>query len=327
MQLFQDQIRFGIHAGQQNITPPAYLRLWQQAELLGYDWASCFDHFMPIQTDPEGTCLEGLTLLSALAAHTSSIRCGILVVGVTYRNPAVLAKIASTIDHVSGGRLELGIGAAWYELEHNQYGIPFPPPAQRIRMLGEAVKILKSLWTEHRTTFNGRYYTLTDALSEPKPLQQPHIPIWIGGSGEQLTLRVVAESADGWNGFRSSIDEYQHKLDVLARHCRDVGRDPGDIRKSLGMVPLVRETEAEVEERLQELSAQGSPLVQTLKQQGLVGTPDQCVEQLRPYLELGVGDFLLLMRVPYDMLSLEVVAKRVAPALKAESTRLLAARS
>jgi alkanesulfonate monooxygenase SsuD/methylene tetrahydromethanopterin reductase-like flavin-dependent oxidoreductase (luciferase family) len=234
-----------------------------------------------------------------------------------------LAKIAATIDHVSGGRLELGMGAAWYELEHNQYGIPFPSPAQRIRMLGEAVKIVKSLWTEHRTTFHGRYYTVTHALCEPKPLQKPHIPVWIGGAGEQLTLRVVAESADGWNTFLTSPAEYRHKLDVLAHHCRDVGRDPADIRKSLAMAALVRETEAEVAERLQELTAQGSPQAEALRR-GVLGTPERCVEQLRPYLELGVGDFLLSARAPTDAETLELVAKRVAPALKSEGRRLLA---
>ncbi len=207
MQIFDGQIRFGIHSGPQHTNFADYLDLWKTAEDLGFDWASVFDHFLPIQTDPEGPCFEGLTLLSAMAAHTSRIRCGVLVVGNTYRRPAVLANIATTIDHVSGGRLELGVGAGWYEMEHEEYGIPFYTPGRRIRALGESGRILKSLWTERRTTFEARYYQLENALCEPKPVQQPSIPLWIGGAGERLTLRVVAEVADGWNTFFLPLDE------------------------------------------------------------------------------------------------------------------------
>ena len=226
MQIFQGRIRFGIHSGQQHTTMDKYVELWKAAEDLGFEWASVFDHFLPIHSDPEGPCFDGPTLLSAMAAHTSRIRCGILVVGNTYRHPAVLANIAATIDHVSGGRLELGVGAGWYELEHSQYGIEYFTTGRRIRMLGEALPILKGMWTEHRATFRGRYYTVTEALCEPKPVQQPHIPLWVGGAGERLTLRVVAESADGWNTFYMPEDAYRHKLNVLAGHCGDVGGTP-----------------------------------------------------------------------------------------------------
>ena len=156
MALFPDQLRFGIHAGQQYTDFPSYLELWRTAEELGLDWASVFDHFMPIQADPTGPCFEGMTLLAAMAAHTERLRIGVIVTGVTYRSPAVLAKEAVTIDHVSGGRLEMGIGGAWYELEHDQYGIPFPPIGKRLAMMGEAAVIMKSLWTEERTTFDGQ---------------------------------------------------------------------------------------------------------------------------------------------------------------------------
>jgi F420-dependent oxidoreductase-like protein len=326
MQIFDGQIRFGVHSGQQNTTFADYLHLWRTAEDLGYDWASVFDHFMPIQTDPEGTCFDGLTLLSAMAAHTSRIRCGVLVVGNTYRHPAVLANIATTIDHVSGGRLELGVGAGWYELEHDQYGIPFHTVGRRIRMLGETAKILRSLWTEHRTTFKGRYYTLTDALCEPKPVQQPRIPLWVGGAGEKMTLRVVAESADGWNTFFSPLDEYKHKLDVLAGHCRDTGRDPNDIRKSLVVQAMVGETEAEVQETAQRLAAGRGGDLNALRQRAIVGTPEQCAEQLLAYVRLGVGDFIIGARPPANVRALELIAKKVAPIVKQEGARIVAAR-
>lgn len=320
MQIFEGQIRFGIHSGQQHATLADYLNLWRRAEDLGFDWASVFDHFLPIFSDPEGPCFDGLTLLSAMAAHTSRIRCGVLVVGVTYRHPAVLANIATTIDHVSGGRLELGVGGAWYELEHSQYGIDFPPVGRRIRMLGEALKILRSMWTEHRTTFEGRYYSLMDALCEPKPVQQPHPPLWVGGQGEKLTLRVVAESADGWNTFFMPLDDYRRKLDALASHCEAVGRDPADIRKSLVVQAYVREDEAELAKGAERMASRFGA---DAAQRAVVGTPEQCVSKLLPYVEAGVGDFLVGARPPgTDLESLELVATKVAPLLRSERVGL-----
>lgn len=316
MQIFEGQIRFGIHAGQQHTTFDDYAELWRVAEELGFDWASVFDHFVPIFSDPEGPCYDGLTLLAAMAAQTSTIRCGILVVGNTYRHPAVLANMATTIDHISKGRLELGIGAGWWEMEHEQYGIPLHKPGRRIRMLGEATQIIKSLWTEERTTFEGRYYNLENAMCEPKPEQQPSIPLWIGGAGEKLTLRVVAESADGWNTFFGPIDAYKHKLDVLADHCRAVGRDPGDIRKSLVVQAIVGETEAEVEERLAAQAAARNVEPEMLRQGAIVGTPEQCAAQLKPYVDIGVGDFIIGARAPVDYRALELVAKELAPRVR-----------
>lgn len=322
MQVFGDAVRFGIHSGQQNTTFDQYLELWTRAEEMGFEWASVFDHFMPIQSDPTGPCFDGMTLLAAMAAHTSRIRCGILVVGNSYRNPALLAKIATTIDHISGGRLELGVGAGWYQLEHDQYNIPFPPIGRRIRMLSESTKILKSLWTEPRSDFHGRYYTVNQAMSEPKPLQTPHIPLWIGGAGEKLTLRVVAESADGWNTFFGPLDYYQHKLAALAEHCRDTGRNPADIRKSLSLQAVVGETAAEVDERLDKAALGRGVDRDALRGRGIVGTPEQCVEQLLPYLKLGVRDFIIGARVPADMRSLELIATKVMAIVKAEAASL-----
>ncbi len=231
MQIFEGRLRFGIHSGQQHTDFAGYLALWKRAEELGLDWASVFDHFVPIFSDPEGPCFDGYTLLAAMAAHTSRIRCGIVVTGVTYRHPAVLANMAATIDHVSGGRLEVGMGAAWWELEHQQYGIPFPRAGVRMDMLREACLILRSMWTERRTTFDGEHWHLRDALCEPKPVQS-QLPLWIGGTGERRTLRIVAEVADGWNTFLTSEEEYRHLLDVLETRCKDFGRDPADIRSS-----------------------------------------------------------------------------------------------
>jgi alkanesulfonate monooxygenase SsuD/methylene tetrahydromethanopterin reductase-like flavin-dependent oxidoreductase (luciferase family) len=149
-----------------------------------------------------------------------------------YRHPAVLAKIASTVDHVSGGRLDMGLGAGWFELEYNMYGIPFPRPAQRIAELDEALQMLKLLWTEELASFEGKYYTLKEARHEPKPLQKPYPPITLGGSGEQLMLRVVAKHADIYNGPGGSPEVIAHKNRVLDEHCAEVGRNPREIMRS-----------------------------------------------------------------------------------------------
>jgi alkanesulfonate monooxygenase SsuD/methylene tetrahydromethanopterin reductase-like flavin-dependent oxidoreductase (luciferase family) len=299
---FTDRLRFGIHAGQQYSDFPAYLELWRTAEDLGLDWASVFDHFLPIQADPTGPCFEGLTLLAAMAAHTQRLRCGIVVVGVTYRSPAVLAKMAATIDHISGGRL--------------QYGIPFPPLGQRLGMMGEAAEILKSLWTQETTTFSGRHYQLSGARAEPKPLQSPSIPLWIGGAGERVTLRHVAAHADGWNTFLMPMEDYQRKLCALDDHCADVGRDRSEIRLQLVLQAVLGTNAAEIEDQLRARAEGLRVEVDALRGSVLAMTPQQLVEHLRPYVEVGVGDFLLLARPPMDRRTLELFAGEVAPALR-----------
>jgi alkanesulfonate monooxygenase SsuD/methylene tetrahydromethanopterin reductase-like flavin-dependent oxidoreductase (luciferase family) len=176
------------------------------------------------------------------------------------------------------------------------------------------------LWTQERTSFKGRYYTITDASCEPKPLQQPSIPLWIGGAGEQLTLRMVAESADGWNTFLIPVDAYKRKLEVLARHCGDVGRDPRDIRKSLVLGAVIGATEAEVREAV----ARGGGNLAALRQGGVVGTPEQCAEQVMDYVRLGVGDFILRARPPANVRQLELFAHKVAPIVRQEAAAILA---
>jgi F420-dependent oxidoreductase-like protein len=282
-------LRFGIHSGQQNATSfDDYLAIWKFAEEAGLDWASVFDHFQPIQSDPTGPCFEGFTLLAAMAAHTTNLACGIIVSGVTYRHPAVVAKMATTIDHISGGRMELGIGAAWNEEEHGEYGIDFPRIGVRMDMLDEACHVLRLLWTEKRANFAGKHYTLTEAQNEPKPVQE-RMPLWVGGSGEKRTLRIVAEHATGWNTFHGAPAEYRHKLDVLERHCADVGRDPAEIRKQV----VVRADVAAAQ------------------------TTEELVESLLPHKAMGVEDFLVSARPPADLATIERFAREVGPALRA----------
>jgi F420-dependent oxidoreductase-like protein len=316
MQPFDGQLRFGIHAGQQNTDYASYAELWRQAEAMGLDWASVFDHFLPIYSDPQGPCFEGFTLLAAMAAQTSRLRCGIVVSGITYRHPALLANIAVTLDHISGGRFELGLGAAWYELEHEQYGIDFPRFRDRADRLREASMIVKQMWTQERTTFDGDHFHLTDALCEPKPVQTPSIPLWIGGAGERVTLRVVAEVADGWNTFLIPPEEYRHKVDVLAEHCASFGRDPRDIRRSLVAAPLLAETESELQDRVDALASRLGIAADEVGERFTVATAERFTEMLLPYLDMGVGDVLVRMRAPADGRTMELFATSVAPALR-----------
>jgi F420-dependent oxidoreductase-like protein len=313
MQIFGDRIRFGIHAGPQNVSFDELLEMWQRAEELDYDWVSVFDHFMPIfGPNPDGGCFEGVTLMAALAAHTSKIRVGMLVTGVTYRHPAVAANMAATIDHISGGRAEYGVGAAWFEKEHDQYGIPFPRIGVRMDMLDEACRVMRGLWTENRFSFEGKHFQLKDAQMDPKPVQE-HMPLVIGGSGEKRTLRIVAEHGDVWNTFFGELETFEHKLNVLSQHCADVGRDPADIRKSVTYRAVLAEDEAGVEERRKELESRGAS-----RFTWFVGTPEQLVDALKPWAERGAGDFLLGASAPYDWQTFELVATKVAPALRAE---------
>jgi alkanesulfonate monooxygenase SsuD/methylene tetrahydromethanopterin reductase-like flavin-dependent oxidoreductase (luciferase family) len=230
--------------------------------------------------------------------------------------------MAATIDHVSGGRLEFGYGAAWYELEHEQYGIPFPRIGVRMDMLDEACRIVRSLWTEKRTTFEGQHYQLRDAMCEPKPLQE-HLTLIIGGSGERRTLRIAAEHGDGWNTLYMPFDQYRHKLEVLDRHCADVGRDRGEIRQQLAVPMVLGDDEAEAQERLEELAARMHANIDEVRSLFLVATPEQFVETLQPYVELGVRDILMMARPPGDRRTIELFAKRVAPELR-ERARAIA---
>jgi F420-dependent oxidoreductase-like protein len=309
--MFGPVIRFGVYSGPQHASFDDCLELWGRCEELGYDWLSVFDHFMPIVGDPDGPCFEGPTMLAAMAAHTARVRIAILVTAVTYRHPAVAANIAATIDHISGGRVEYGVGAGWFESEHRQYGIPFPRLGVRMDMLDEACRVMRGLWTEERLSFAGEHYVLHDARMEPKPLQA-RLPLIIGGEGEKRTLRIVAEHADVWNTGLGDIETFRHKLEVLWRHCEAVGRDPGEIRKSLTFRAVLAEDEPGLRERRRELAAK-LPIEESLF---LFLTPEQLVERMLPFAELGAGDFLLAAYSPYDWQTLELVAREVAPAVR-----------
>jgi F420-dependent oxidoreductase-like protein len=228
------RLTFGIKTVPQHTTYEAMLAVWREADAIpSIEHAWLFDHFAPINSDVNGPCLEGWTVLAAFATEIKRLRMGLMVTGNTYRHPAVLAKIAATVDIISNGRVDLGIGAGWNVYEHESMGIPLYAPGERIRRLGEACEIIKLLYTQHTTDFDGRYYQLKDARCEPKPVQKPYPPIVIGGSGEQLTLRVVARHADIWNFGGSDPEQFKHKQRILKEHCDAVGRDFSEIALSI----------------------------------------------------------------------------------------------
>ena len=224
-------MRFGLDVAQQRVSWDELVRRVQLAEALGFEGVWGFDHLQPMYGEGPGETFEGMTTLAALAGATSTIRLGLLVSGVTYRHPSMLAAEAMTIDHASHGRLDLSLGAAWFDKEHNELGIPFPSLGERFDRLEDALEVVTRLFTGEVVSYEGKTMSLTDARLRPTPVQQPRPPIWIGGSGPRRTLPLVAKYADVWHSFGSpnSLGEASRRLDELAE---DAGRDPADILRA-----------------------------------------------------------------------------------------------
>jgi F420-dependent oxidoreductase-like protein len=261
-----------------------------ECEQLGYDSVWLDDHLM----FENRRILECWTTLSALATATSKIRLGTMVLCSAFRNPALLAKMAATLDVISNGRLEFGIGAGVQQDEHKAYGIPFPKPHARVSRLKEAVEIIKKMWTEEKASYEGNFYRISGALCEPKPVQKPHPPITIGGAGEKFTLKVAAQHADRYDWGPVPLELYKHKLAVLESHCKTVGRDFNEIEKScwLGGQIFMVEDQKEKEEKVQQLKPENVS-VADFKQLNFVATPDECKQEIRRFRSLGVTYFML----------------------------------
>jgi F420-dependent oxidoreductase-like protein len=231
-------MRFAFKTSPQNTTWADMLAVWREAEDIElYESGWLFDHFYPIWSpqkaaDPRDPCLEGWTALTALAQATTRLRLGMLVTGIHYRHPAVLANMAATIDIISGGRLELGVGAGWNEQESGAYGIPLGTPRERSDRFEEACQVLIGLLSQESTDFQGSFYQLTDARCEPKGPQRPHPPLVVGGNGERRTLLTAARYAQHWNFLGGPVEDFTRKRDILYAHCQDVGRDPKEITLS-----------------------------------------------------------------------------------------------
>ncbi len=227
-------MRLGLDVAQHQLQWRELVERVRFAEDAGFDGAWVFDHFTPLYGDPAGPCLEGWTVLAGLAAGSSRIRLGTLVTGITYRPPSILATEAITIDQISNGRLEIGLGAAWHQPEHDQLGIPFPPLKERAEMLEEGVQVMRLLMTKDHADFHGRHYQLNDASYHPRPVQKPHPPIWIGADGEKLMLPLVARQADAWHGF-GSASAMVSKTKLLDQLAEKAGRNPKAILRSASL--------------------------------------------------------------------------------------------
>jgi alkanesulfonate monooxygenase SsuD/methylene tetrahydromethanopterin reductase-like flavin-dependent oxidoreductase (luciferase family) len=247
-------------------------------------------------------------MMSAIAARTERVRIGTLVLCNSFRNPALLAKSLTTIDHISNGRLEVGLGAGWMEQEYRANGYEFPSVGTRLRQLEEGLQILKAMFTENRATFKGRYYTVADAPNNPKPVQKPHPPIMIGGAGEKVMLRLVAKYADRWNcpaGYR----DFKKTLGVLHEHCRAVARDPREITVSEQLMVCIGANKAEADQKW-EMAKGRKPFSFT----AVKGTPDEVIKQLRERVAWGITMFTIMFADMAPPQTVELFAREVMPA-------------
>ncbi|HUO03892.1 MAG TPA: TIGR03560 family F420-dependent LLM class oxidoreductase [Candidatus Binataceae bacterium] len=300
------KVNFAVFSPQAGLSWIALLDRAHRCESLGYHSIWLVDH-MWTRGMPDLEHHECVALMAGLAARTEKIRIGTLVMCNSYRNPALLAKSLVTIDHISNGRLEIGYGAGWMGEEYKAYGYEFPEMKTRLKAFEEGLHIIKAMFTEKRATFKGRHYSVEAAPLSPKPVQQPHPPITIGGSGEKVMLKLVAKFADRWNcpaGYKS----FEHKLDVLKAHCKDVGRDFATLDVSEQLLICIGKTDEEVEQKWK--MAQMFPFVST----GIKGTPPQVIDALKKRVAMGITTFTIFFSDLAPPPTLELFAKEVMPA-------------
>jgi F420-dependent oxidoreductase-like protein len=311
----------GIDADRQWAT---MLEVAQHAERGPWESVWVYDHFHTVPEPIEQVTHEAWTLMAALGATTSRVRLGQMCTCMSYRNPAYLAKVAATIDVISGGRVEMGIGGGWYEHEWRAYGYGFPPAAERLGRLEEGVEIMRQLWTSGTATLDGRYYQVDGAIGRPMPLQDGGIPFWIAGGGERRTLRIAAQYAR-YTNFDGAPEPFAHKSEVLAEHCRALGTDFDAIVRSANYNVVIGATEREVDDRLALIRARYEPLVspeqventvEQFRSGPLVGTPEQIVERLAKLQDLGMTYAITYFgEAAYDRSGIELFEREVVPAL------------
>jgi F420-dependent oxidoreductase-like protein len=300
------QVCFGVHAGLQHTSIVELNELWARIETLGFEWISIWDHFYAADGSGDPHCLEAITSHAALAAATTKVTCGSLVYSAGYRHPAVLANAMATLDQIANGRVVLGLGAGWLKHEYDAYGMHYGKPGERLRMLSEYIQCVRGLLTQDSTTFAGEFFTLTDAKCEPKPVQA-RLPIWVGGGGEKVTLRITAQFADGWNAPFIAPEDWAHKANVLDEHCAAVGRDPKEITKTVNVGMAFTD---------EELKRQFGPMANFVKPGVLSGSVQEMVDKVSAYVTAGAEQVNLAMRAPFDRDGLERFASEVMPAVR-----------
>jgi len=308
------RLRFGIQTTN-NADWDRILATWQEAEKLGFDSAWLYDHFVPIFADEDGPCLEGWTALAALAAETRRMQIGILVTGNTYRNPALVAKMATTVDHISHGRLALGIGAGWFEREHAAYGFPFGRARERADRLKEALQVITALWGEDHPSFAGKYYTLDEAPFAPDNVQQPRPPIIVGGQGKRWIVPLVGRYADGWNAVSGvTPDGIRERRAIIAEECARIGRSPCPTFVSI-LLPLVAITNVPLAGPVVRLGAR-AVVRKEVAGSILADSAATIRDRLREYAAAGVTEIILSLRPPFDHDLLRDFAQEIMPAFR-----------
>jgi F420-dependent oxidoreductase-like protein len=296
-------MRFGLQLWSQQTSWPAFRDAALAADAKGWDSVWTWDHVLAIFGPWEQPIFEGWGVLAGLAPLTSNVRLGLMVGANTFRNPGHTAKLATTLDHLSNGRAVLGIGGAWFEREHDAYGIEFWSGfGERLDRLDEAVMLMRRLLDGERFSHEGRFYTMHDALLAPRPIQ-PHLPILVGGSGPRKTLRTVAQRADAWN-TSGTLEEVAARLDVLAAHCAEAGRDMAAIEKTVSFPIVLRDDPADAA-RVYDALLAANGIGDMGQIPVLLGTPAMAADQIRPYAELGFGTVIVRMPAPYDPETIE----------------------
>ncbi len=320
----QHPIRFGLQVAPQQTTIEELKEVWQEAEALGFDSVWTNDHLLPSVGPSDEGNLESWTLLAAMATVTKRVQIGALVTSNTFRHPAILAKMATTIDHLSNGRLVLGIGAGWFEREHQAYGVAFPALKDRTKALGEALEVMTKLWSSTSpVSFKGQYYTLVDAPFMPKPIQKPYPPIMIGGIGEKRILPLVARYAQMWNIPNLEPDKIAEKNKILEKACEKIGRNCAEIERSY-LTPLyIKADPASAQSLLETLADLRKITVEEARRSMLIGDPAEIRKQLQTYIDAGVTHFIINLRRPglYDREGVRLFAKEVIPAFRKKSTK------
>jgi F420-dependent oxidoreductase-like protein len=311
-------MRFGVFTGLTGQTWSGVLELWRHFEKTGWDIACVSDHFMPNTKERDGVVLESWSTLSALAALVPRMRVGTIVLGNTYRHPAVVAKMAAQVDIISGGRLLLGLGAGWQQNEHDAYGIPFYTLRERLERLDEACEVMRALWTQSRSDFNGRYYRLSDAPLDPKPVQKPHPELMIGGGGERVTLHIAAKHAGHWNVW-GGAKVLARKSAILEEHCHNVGRDSKSITRSVNMALLITDKKGDIDRLAQTIAMRLGSHAADARDICLAGTPKQIREQLHNVQAAGGTTlFIPTMFRPLEELrrDMDLFIAEIAPAFR-----------
>ncbi|GHO67615.1 LLM class F420-dependent oxidoreductase [Ktedonobacter sp. SOSP1-52] len=286
-------------------------RVAQEAEALGFDSIWLFDHFHTVPTPTQEPTFECWTSTAALARDTKRVRIGQMVSCNSYRNPALLAKMASTVDVLSHGRLDFGIGAGWYEHEYNAYGYPFPDGPTRLRQLRDAVRIIKSMWTDEEAVFEGKFHQVRGAINQPKGAQKPHIPLLIGGGGEKVTLKLVAQYADACNIGHLDNEGLARKFAIIKDHCEEVGRDYNEIRRTVLFNCAIAETDEEALAK-SEYYKRNIPSGR-LREQALVGTPDAISKRLAEIEQAGAQELIIFLQDAAQLTSLRLFAQECLP--------------